>query len=77
MRTARFRIVGRIDRGTPQEAWVEINREASVMTVRPLRCRKSYTLPLATAAEMVAGRVIRWEVAQAKQAKAEKRRARR
>lgn len=75
MRLVRIRTVGRIDRSIPQAAWVEINRDAGLFTVRPLRCRRSYTLPLSAAAEMVASRCIRWEVAQAKKAKAEKRRA--
>lgn len=77
MRKVRIRILARVDRSTPRPAWVEINRDALLFTVRPLRARKSYTLPLSAAAEMVAHRVIRWEVAEARRQKAEARRAKR
>lgn len=61
-RKARARVVGRFDRAFPTEATVEIDRTAGLITVRPLRKRRSYTLPLASAAEFVVHTVIRAEV---------------
>jgi len=65
-RKARARVVGRFDRAFPTEATVEIDRAAGLITVRPLRKRRSYTLPLASAAEFVVHKVIVAEVAEKK-----------
>jgi hypothetical protein len=69
--TSRFRVKGRFD-GLP-EATVEIDRGTNTFTVRPLRSHRTYTLPLATVAEIVLWRIARVEAAE----KARTRRARR
>lgn len=56
-RNARFSVEWSFD-GTKQ-ATVVINRRAGTFEVRPYRRRKSYTLPLAVVAQLVAERIIR------------------
>lgn len=68
-RKARFKVYGRMD-GAPS-ATVEIDRASDLITVRPLRRRKTYTLPLASVAEMVIWRFARAEAAE-KQSKRRK-----
>lgn len=62
-RNVRLRIVARLDQARPQEGTIVINRAAGLFSVRPLRRRREYTVPLAAVAEMVVTRIIRAEVA--------------
>ena len=78
MRPARARVVGRFDSaGPPQEATVTIDRDAGLFEVRPLRRRRTFVLPLAKVAEMVAQRILKAEVMQRRFEKAKARKARR
>jgi len=62
MRPARVRVVGRFQFASkPTEATVTIDRELRLFSVRPLRSRREYTLPLATMAEIAFQRVVRAE----------------
>lgn len=70
----RYRIVGRLDMARPQDGTVLVDREAGLFSVRPLRRRRVYTLPLATVAELVCSKIIKAEVA-AKRAERKARRA--
>lgn len=70
MRKTRFRVIGRfVLASRPQTATVVIDRDAGLMTVRPLRHRKIYTLPLATVAEWMVRHLIRLEVIEKRRAK--------
>jgi hypothetical protein len=47
MSVAKFRVVGQLDgAGGMKEGTVEIDRATGMMTVRPLRSRTAYELPL-------------------------------
>lgn len=60
---AHFRVVGRMDSaGRITPGTVTIDRSAGLFTVRPLRRRKVYELPLSEVADMVVARIIRAEV---------------
>lgn len=73
-RLVHLRVIGRLDTGRPQEGTVTIHRDAGLIAVRPLRRRREYVLPLATAAEMVVARVVRAELAERQTAKKRGRR---
>ena len=62
--------VRRIDRA--KEATIMIDRAAGLISVRPLRSRRVYTLPLSAVAEQIAWRVIRFELAEQKKQKKQK-----
>jgi hypothetical protein len=64
---ARFRVHGRFNRAT--SATVTINRDTGLITVRPLRKRRSYELPLSWAAEAVMWQVLKAEAAEKRAAK--------
>lgn len=51
-----------------------VDRDAGTFSVRPLRRRKVYTLPLGTVATLVCGLVLRAELAAKKAAKKKRRR---
>lgn len=70
MATARFKVYGRFD-GAPA-ATIEVDRGAGLFTVRPLRRRQTYTLPLSTVAEMVLWRIVKAEAAEKRAAKRRK-----
>jgi hypothetical protein len=70
-RRARFRVYGRLDGAS--QATVEIDRASEILTVRPFRRRKVYTLPLSTVAEMVIWRIARAEAAEKRAAKKARR----
>lgn len=72
MSRSKFKIEGRFD-GT-DGATVTIDRGAGLFSVRPLRRRREYTLPLATVAEIVLFRIVRAEVNAKLEQKARKRR---
>jgi hypothetical protein len=73
-RAARFRVFGRFDAPRAHEATVTIERERGLFSVRPLRRRRVYELPLADVAAMVVWRVIRFELAEKKRERAAARR---
>jgi hypothetical protein len=59
MSVSRSRVEGSFDKaGGSQVATVEIDRARGLFSVRPLRSRRVYTLPLSTVAEIVCHRVI-------------------
>lgn len=75
MSVARARVYGQLDgAGGPVAGTVEIDREAGLFTVRPLRRRKTYTLPLATVATMVCQAIVRREVMERRAASKTKKR---
>lgn len=62
---SRFRILGRLDSAArTQEGTVTISRTALIFSVRPLRRRREYVLPLSVVAEMVCQRIIKAELAE-------------
>ncbi len=77
-RPARARVVGRFDQASRvQEATVTIDRAGGLFSVKPLRRRRSYTLPLAKVAEIVCQRVILAELAEKRRLKREAKKAKR
>jgi hypothetical protein len=58
---AKFRVKGNFDGA--DEATVEIDRGTNVFTVRPLRRRQTYALPLKDVAEIVVFRVAQADAA--------------
>jgi hypothetical protein len=67
MSTALFRVYGRFN-GT-DTATVTINRASGIISVRPLRRRRAYELPLAWAAEAVMWHILKAEAAERRAAK--------
>jgi hypothetical protein len=54
MSTATFRIKGKLEKaGSAQEGTLTIDRATGVVSVRPLRSREAYSVPLDTVAEWV------------------------
>lgn len=73
-RVARFRVYGRFDVASgAQEATVEVDRGTNVIRVRPKRRRRTYDLDLATVASIICEKVIRYELAEKKRLRREKR----
>lgn len=73
MSVARFRVSGRLDMASrPSYGTVLIDRSAGLFSVRPLRRRRIYTLPLGTVAEMVCRSIIAVEVREKRAAKKQK-----
>lgn len=66
-RNARFTIAWEFD-GT-KSATVTINRRAGTIEVRPLRRRRTYTLPLADVARLISERIIKAEAAAKRKAR--------
>lgn len=62
MSTSRFRVHGDFDGA--HEATVIIDRGAGLFTVRPLRRRKPYTLPLSEVARRVMVSIIKTEASE-------------
>lgn len=71
MSKSKFRIDGRFDGAAG--ATVTIDRSAGIFSVRPLRRKRSYDLPLMDVAWMVFGRIVKGEALQKRLAKAAKR----
>jgi hypothetical protein len=74
MATARFRLEGRYD-GT-QGASVLIDRETNLLTVRPTRRKRVYTLRLEDIAHTVILRCVQAELREKKKAKMARRKFR-
>jgi len=70
--TARFRVLGKLDRSYLQGGTVTIDRASGVLTIKPLRRRRVYSLPLNTVAEIIVSKIIKSEVAACKVAKRRK-----
>jgi hypothetical protein len=71
-----FRVVARTDSAVPREASVWVDRGALTLTVKPLRRRREYTLPLSTVAEMIVSKIVKAEVAEQRRLKKTKTRTR-
>lgn len=77
MSVARFKVVARLDMASRETAGtVTIDRSAGVFSVRPLRKRRGYMLPLTEVASMVCRAIIAAEARQQRAEKKAKRRAR-
>jgi len=80
VRSAHFRVVGRLDNASKiTSGTVTIARGAGLFTVRPARRRRVYELPLSDVATMVVQRILRAEELQRRQerkAKAQRNRDR-
>jgi len=57
---SKFKVAGRFD-GAPT-ATVSIDRASGVVSVRPLRRKRTYDLPLAMVAAIIVERIIKAEV---------------
>lgn len=68
---SKFRIDGRFD--SAPGVTVTIDRNAGLFSVRPLRRKREYTLPLRTVAEMVFWRIVKSEAAEKIAAKKRKK----
>ena len=73
-RIARFRVVAQVDGARPVPCTVTIDRDAQIASVRPLRRRREYTLPLSRVASFIVQSIVRAEVAEKRRAKGGKRR---
>lgn len=71
----RLRVTGVFDTSQPQAATVTVDRAAGLFSVRPLRRRRAYTLPLATVAEIVVAKIVKAEVAAARAERRARRKA--
>lgn len=70
MSIARFRARGRFVRASKEtEAEVVIDRKVGLFTVRPLRSKRLYTLPLSTVAEIVVSKCVKADLATKKKGK--------
>lgn len=75
MSVARFRVSGRLDMAARLGyGTVEIDRNAGLFSVRPLRRRRIYTLPLGTVADMVCRSIIQAEAAEKRRTRKASRR---
>jgi len=69
----RLRTTARTDSTQAGPVSIAIDRGAGLVMVRPYRRRRTYTLTLATVAEMIVARVVRAEVLEARRDKAKTR----
>lgn len=71
---SRFRVTGTFDvAGGLQAATVEIDRDAETISVRPLRRRRVYCLPLASVATWICQSIIRAEVRERRETRRRRR----
>jgi hypothetical protein len=67
---SRFRVIGTFDLAAGiQAATVEIDRGSGTIAVRPLRRRRTYTLPLATVAAWICRTIVLAELRERQAAK--------
>jgi hypothetical protein len=72
---ARFKVLGRLEMASrPTAGTVIIDRGAGLFSVRPLRRRRLYTLPLGDVASWVVRSIISADVREKRAAKAARRR---
>jgi len=75
LRAAHFRVVALLDMASrPTVGTVTIDRAAGLFTVRPLRRRRLYTLPLDMVASLVVRKIIAEEARQAREEKRARKR---
>lgn len=67
MSRAVFRVYGRLDGAT--EGTVVIDRDTGLVSVRPLRRKRVYKLPLTWVAQTILERVVKAEIAEKRRAK--------
>jgi antitoxin component of MazEF toxin-antitoxin module len=77
MRPARHRTFAKLDLSKAREVEVTLDRPADTIRVRHLRRRRKFELPAGVVAQMIAERVVRAELAEARREKAAARLARR
>jgi hypothetical protein len=65
----RYPIVAVLDESRAQSGTVMIDRGTGLFSVRPLRRRRVYTLPLALVASIVVSRIVRAEIEEARRSK--------
>jgi len=71
---SRFRVIGTFDlAGGAQVATVEIDRDSNIISVRPLRRRRTYSLPLTSVATWICQSIIRAEVRECRRAGRQRR----
>ena len=68
-----FPVIAQLDEARAQSGTVSIDRKAGLFSVRPLRRRRVYTLPLALVASIVVSRIVKAEVAEARRSKRAKK----
>lgn len=71
-RKVHVRVVGRID--AAPAATITIDCQGGLISVRPLRRRREYTLPLMAVAQYIMGAVVRSELADKKRKRTKVRR---
>jgi hypothetical protein len=70
-------VIGRLDSaGGVQRGTITIYRDADLVTVRPLRRKRTYTLPLSTVADYICRSVIYAELAEKRRLKKARRKKR-
>lgn len=75
MKKSHFKVVGTFDlAGGAQVATVEIDRASGIVSVRPFRRRRAYSLPLSAVAAWICQSIIRAEVRERRSAKRTRRR---
>lgn len=73
-RLVRLRVVALLEMASrPQVGTVIIDRDAGLVTVRPFKRRRTYTLPLADIAAFVVRRIILAELREKRRARKAKR----
>lgn len=61
---AHFRVSAQLDKGRAQAGTVTIDRGSALFSVRPLRSRRAYTLPLGVVASIVVAKLLKAELAE-------------
>lgn len=73
MRRAKFPVLARLDRPRAQEGTVTIDRGLGLVSVRPKRRRREYTLPLSAVAEIICSVVMKAELSERRRARKARR----
>lgn len=75
MSRSRYRVMGRLDgAGGARVGTVTIDRHTGIFEVRPLRRRRTFSMPLSTVADMVCRAIIFSEMHERRAAKKARRR---